>query len=47
MTKPVVAAVMFNVVVMVTHIPPVVNALGAERAAALLAAPACSCSRRC
>jgi len=26
MTKPVVAAVVFNVVVMVTHIPPVVNA---------------------
>jgi len=26
MTKPVVAAVLFNVVVMVTHIPPVVNA---------------------
>src|SRR4051794_23622077 len=26
MTKPVVAAVVFNVVIMVTHIPPVVNA---------------------
>ena len=45
LTRPVVAAVLFNLVVMVTHVPGVVNHLGRERAAALRACTRCSCCR--